>query len=550
MGPTGDNLQETIKIGAVDGPEFKKMVAAATAWLEQNSPTINALNVFPVPDGDTGTNMLLTMQSAVQEINSSPDQSLSGVAQAVAHGSLMGARGNSGVILSQILRGVAKSLASAQSMGPGEFAAALDEGSRTAYKGVIQPVEGTILTVVREAASAAQEAAGEGRDLVGVLEKTVEASRHSVARTPLLLDVLREAGVVDAGGQGLHVILDAFLRYLKGEEMEMAEIPEAVPAAHLTGPSDGKMEWGYCTEFMIQGEGLDYPEIRDHISAMGNSALIVGDESLIRVHVHTFDPGEILTYATALGTLHKVKIDNMQDQHHKYLVIGQEAGKAPTPAPPCGVVVVAAGEGFRKVFESLGAQSIVPGGQTMNPSTQELLQAVESAPSPEIILLPNNKNILLAAQEAVKMSKKKVALVPTTSIPQGIAALIALQNEKDLEANRQTMEKAVQEVETIEVTRAVRATALDGKKIKEGEIIALRNDKLAAVGKDIPPVIKETLHPLADQDFEIVTLYYGSGVEKEDAEALANKLRGWYPRWQVECIPGGQPHYPYIIAVE
>jgi len=531
-----------------DGQNLMQMLATATAWLEKHAVAINALNVFPVPDGDTGTNMLLTMQAALEEIGNASQGSLGSIAQAAAYGALMGARGNSGVILSQLLRGIANSLDKKQSFGPLEFARAMAEASTMAYKAVIRPVEGTMLTVSKDAAKAAMAATQEGEDLLTVLEKTVEAAKESVARTPTLLDVLREAGVVDAGGQGLFIILDGILRSLKGEAIEMKEPTEMVPAEL---PEEAEMEWGYCTEFILQGKELNLAEVREKIASFGDSALAVGDERVIKVHVHTLDPGQVLSYASSLGVLSNIKIDNMQEQHREFLVLGEEAAKAAAEEiEGIATVAVAWGDGLIRVFESLGVKSIVPGGQTMNPSTQELLEAVETLPAKEVIILPNNENIFLAAEQAQKLSRKKVVVVPTATIPQGIGALLAFDKEADLETNTQNMERAIAAIHTVEVTTAVRPAKINGIKIKKGQIIALLNGHLAASGEKIEEVVRQALEKLGGDQYEIITLYYGEDTPLQAAESLADEIRRWYPEQEVECIEGGQPYYHYIISVE
>jgi len=531
-----------------DGQDLKRMLATATAWLEKHAVAINALNVFPVPDGDTGTNMLLTMRAALKEIENASQTSLDSVVQGAAYGALMGARGNSGVILSQLLRGIANSLDKKRTFGSLEFAQAMVEASTMAYKGIIRPVEGTMLTVSKDAAQTAMAAAQEGEDLLTVLEKTVEAAKESVARTPTLLDVLREAGVVDAGGQGLFIILDGILRCLKGESIEMKEPTEMVPAEL---PEEAEMEWGYCTEFILQGKDLNLAEVRQKIASFGDSALAVGDERAIKVHVHTFNPGQVLSYASGLGVLSNIKIDNMQEQHREFLVLGEEAAKAAAEEiEGIATVAVVWGNGLVQVFESLGIKSVVPGGQTMNPSTQELLEALETLPAKEVIILPNNENIFLAAEQAQKLSSKKVVVVPTTTIPQGIGALLAFDKEADLETNAQNMEKVMAAIQTVEVTTAVRRAKINGIKIKKGQIIALLNGHLAASGEKIEEVVHETLGKLGADQYEIITLYHGEETPLQAAESLADEIRRWYPEQEVECIDGGQPYYYYIISVE
>jgi len=538
-----------------NGQDLKRILQAGTVWLEKHASTINALNVFPVPDGDTGTNMLLTMRAALEEINSAPDDSAASVAQAAAHGALMGARGNSGVILSQMFRGIASSLKGKKQFDGADFAQALTEGSATAYKGVIKPVEGTILTVGREAAEAAQSAANDGvQDFTLVMERTVVGARDSLARTPLLLKVLRDAGVVDAGGQGLYTILEGGLRHLRGEPMETGEFVEAVRSAAARAPVEGTMEWGYCTEFILQGKGLDLEEIKRRISAWGDSALIVGDDSTIKVHVHTFRPGDVIGYASAKGTLHDIKIDNMQDQHREYMVMGDD-GSPPQPpeeeaANGVAIVAVVSGEGLCRVFSSLGVTAIVPGGQTMNPSTQELLRAIDSSNERNVIVLPNNDNVVLAAEKAKELSQKNVIVVPSETVPQGISALLAFNYQADLQKNAEAMNEATHAVQTAEITRAIRSASVNGLRVKEGEFIGLVDGDLTASGKAIEAVASQVLQQMDAADNEIITAYYGEEVTEAQANELVKNLRERYPDQEWELIAGGQPHYHYIVSVE
>lgn len=548
-----DTAREPRPMSSCNGRELKLLLHAGTVWLERHASSINAMNVFPVPDGDTGTNMLLTMQAALTEIETVPDDSAAAVAQATAHGALMGARGNSGVILSQLLRGLASGLKERAQFDGADFASALAEGSTTAYKGVIKPVEGTILTVGREAAEAAQAAVDEGvRDFLPVLERVVVAASDSVARTPTLLNVLREAGVVDAGGQGLYVILEGGLRYLKGEPMEMAEAPDPVPAVVGTAPVEGEMEWGYCTEFIVQGQGLDLEEIQERITAWGDSALVVGDEQTVKVHVHTFRPGEVIGFASSKGTLHNVKIDNMQDQHREYLVMGEDVDTAGAEeeVDGVGIVAVVSGPGLRRVFTSLGVRTIVPGGQTMNPSTQELLQAVEATKQKGVIVLPNNGNVLLAAQKAKELSQKNVVVVPSETIPQGISALLSFNHQADLEKNAAAMERAMQGVQTAEITRAIRSVKINSLEVEEGEIIGLLNGDLTASGETVEDVALQMLEQMDASEQEIITLYYGEDVTQSQAEELVDRVRERYPDLEWELVNGRQPHYYYIISAE
>jgi DAK2 domain fusion protein YloV len=434
-----------------------------------------------------------------------------------------------------------------------DFAAALNEASITAYKGVIKPVEGTILTVGREAAEAAQALVEEGQvDFLPVLERVVAAAKDSVARTPLLLDVLRDAGVVDAGGQGLFVILEGGLKHMRGEPVEALEAVEemALPVEGLT--SEREKEWGYCTEFMIKGQDLNLEEVKERMIAWGDSVLVVGDEHTTKVHVHTFRPGEVIGYASSKGTLHDIKIDNMQDQHREYLVMAEEATPVPSAEEMSGIatVVVASGAGLRRVFESLGVGTIVPGGQTMNPSTQELLQAIEKAGSRDVVVLPNNGNVLLAAQKASELSQKNVVVVPSETIPQGISALLSFNYQADLEKNAQAMEKAAQSVQTAEVTRAIRSVKINGLEVEEGEIIGLLNGDLTASGKTIEEVVSQILEHMDAAQYEIITVYYGEDATQSQAEDLVRHMKEKYSEQEWEIVDGGQPHYWYIISAE
>jgi DAK2 domain fusion protein YloV len=541
-----------------NGQELKGILTTATALLEQNARAINALNVFPVPDGDTGTNMLLTMKAALAEIATSPSHSAGEIAHRVAHGALMGARGNSGVILSQLLRGFARVLDKKDKFGAVDLAAALKEASTTAYQGIIKPVEGTILTVSRDAATAALAAAQETDDLLAVLEKTAAAAQASVARTPTLLAVLRESGVVDAGGQGYFIILEGAARYLRGEKIEMA-----LPATPTTGaelallPIEGEVKYGYCTEFILQGQDLNYDEVRRQITSMGDSAIVVGDEYLIRVHVHTFDPGQVLSYATSKGILRKIKIDNMEEQHREWLGLPLPQ-KTDAPRQPAavevlsniGVVAVAPGPGLTRVFESLGVSAVVSGGQTMNPSTEELLKAINGLQADNVIVLPNNQNIILAAQQTRQLTDKHVFVVASRTVPQGIAAMLALNYQTDAESNARSMEQALNNVQTAEITRAVRSVQINGMAVTEGAIIGLLNGDLTATGDDMQLVIDQMLAQMKAGEAEIITIYHGVEVTPAEAQALAEHIREAYPGPEVEVIEGGQPYYHYILSAE
>ncbi|MGB2814184.1 MAG: DAK2 domain-containing protein, partial [Dehalococcoidales bacterium] len=474
------------QISSISGQELREMFAAATGWLEKSSADIDALNVFPVPDGDTGTNMLLTMRSTIEEAYRAPDHSASAVAHAMAQGALMGARGNSGVILSQILRGLAQSLSEKESLSATDLASALQESSAMAYKGLSNPVEGTMLTVIRDIATAVgAEAADNGGDMIAAMETAVNAAGESVANTPNLLDVLRQAGVVDAGGQGLHTIFDGALRYLRGEmeQMRFRKPQIIVTDLHATKLPQmiaaDEVPYGYCTEFLLKGEKLETDKIRKKLEKKGESLIVVGDNSAARVHIHTIEPGDVISYAGGLGTLHQVSIRNMDEQHHDYLEMQKDRG----PAVDTAIVAVVAGDGLSDVFTSLGVTVIVPGGQTMNPSTKDLLQAVDEAAADKAIILPNNKNIVATANQVQSLTEKKIEVVPTTTIPQGVAALLAFDYEANLESNIQIMTRAITAVKTIEICRAVRSAKLGDLNIKKKQPIGFLDGDMVAVGE-------------------------------------------------------------------
>ena len=531
-----------------DGRDLNGMFNAATRWLERSAQSINALNVFPVPDGDTGINMLLTMRAAIEEASRNSNGSATAVAQAMARGSLMGARGNSGVILSQIFRGLAHGLDGKRTFSAHDFANALAESADFAYKGVTKPVEGTILTVIREAATAAQaKSSSNNTDMLSVMETVVEEAKASVARTPTLLPVLRQAGVVDAGGQGLYVVFEGALRYLRGEPEEAGPAdtaPVANPIITAQNPAE-KVQYGYCTEFLLHGKALNPEAIREKLITLGESVLVVGDEAMIRVHLHTFDPGIALSYAAALGTLQQVKVENMDDQHQDFL-----AAKPQQPIGNVSTIAVASGEGLIQVFYSVGATIVVSGGETMNPSVQELLQAVEAAHSDKVVILPNNANIVMAARQVPELTKKKVEVVPTETIPQGIAALLVFNYEADLETNVAAMNTAISTVHSGEVTTAVRSMSLNGMTVKEGQAIAFLDGELVVADDNMPQVVHKLLDKVDVGQAGLVTIYYGADTEYAEAERIGESVREKYPALEVEVVAGEQPHYNYIVSVE
>jgi hypothetical protein len=419
-----------------------------------------------------------------------------------------------------------------------------------AYKGVIKPVEGTILTVARESAEAAVVAAASSKDLTFVLEQVVHEARRSVTRTPTLLAVLAEAGVVDAGGQGLFIILEGMLRYAKGEDVTVDSALDDEMDLHALQP-DSEEGYGYDIQFVIQGEALDVDEIRDTIASMGDSALVVGDMRVVKVHVHSPEPGTPLNYGASVGSISRVIVENMQEQYQEFILSKAQRPAAPSePLSRIGTVVVAPGPGLQTVFESLGASVVVAGGQTMNPSTEQLLKAVDGTPTDEVIILPNNKNIVMAAEQAASLSNKKVEVVRTITVPQGISALLALNYQAGLADNVRIMTEAAGSLETAEITTAVRSVQIDGIDVQEGEVIGLVNGKLRAKGATADEVVLLALEEIGADEYEIVTLYHGETIGADEAQMLADEILQRYPEQEVEVVDGGQPHYHYILSAE
>lgn len=554
--------QRQRRISVFDGQDLKKAMMGGAAWLAEHRDAINALNVFPVPDGDTGSNMSATMQAAMRAIESSEETSAGVLAAKLAHGALLGARGNSGVILSQILRGVAQGLDKKQTFTASDLANAMQAAQQLAYRAVLKPVEGTILTVVRETAGAAQASAGRGDDLVTLVQEMVMAARLAVAHTPDLLPTLKQAGVVDSGGQGFCTILEGIWRYVRGEATQGMTAPAVVSAfpaiaAELVGKK-GRVqieeEFGYEVVFLLRGERLDVEGIRQRIIDMGGvSTVVAGDEKMLKVHTHTEWPGKILDYGVSIGSLLDINIENLQEQSLTYAA-ESEAEHALDDAQPLtqqiATVAVVSGPGFEKVFEGLGVSSIVPGGQTMNPSTEELLAAVEAVPAQQVILLPNNSNVILSARQVPGLCQKDIYIVPTDTMPQGIAALIRFNFASDFEANCQAMTEAATSIHTAEITTAVRSVQIGGVRVREGDYIGLVDGNLTIAGPDIQRVIRETLQRMDIQNFEIVTLYYGEGVTAQEAEETARRIKQLYSKLEIEVVDGGQPHYAYILSAE
>jgi DAK2 domain fusion protein YloV len=531
------------------GQSFKRVLKAASRWLERHAAAVNAINVFPVPDGDTGTNMLLTMNAALMELEHLPDDSISEISKAVAHGALMGARGNSGVILSQILRGFAHSLDGKTTLSAQDFAKAAEEAHDTAFRGVINRVPGTILDVAREAARAAREKSMQTDNLCDVISQVVATAQLTNALTQEQNPVLKQAGVVDAGGQGLVYLLEGALRYLQGESVDIDADMEA--AVDLKSPSGvGEEGYGYDVQFLIKGEDLDVGEIRTAINAMGESTLVVGDSHLVKVHVHVHNPGVPIGYGVSKGIISDVVVENMQEQYQEFLMARARSTVATEDATDIATICVAPGDGLRRVFESFGASAIVRGGQTMNPSTQEILEAIEGVNAQKVLVLPNNSNVILAARQAADLSRKQVIVVPTKTIPQGISAMIAFNYQADLETNAEIMEQRAREPYTIEVTYAVRSTHVNGLDVREGDVIGLLDDQLVAAGQDYAAVVLDVLERISTEEYDVVTIYFGQDATQEEADTLADRIVRVYPNLEKEVHEGGQAHYRHIISLE
>lgn len=538
-----------MKYTALNAEELRSMLMAGAAVLGRHKEEVNSLNVFPVPDGDTGTNMNLTVEAANREMAKKSGATIKDIAEALSLGSLMGARGNSGVILSQIFRGLARGLAEAESITPSVFAAALQLGVDTAYKAVIKPVEGTILTVVK---GAAREAAKHARaeDVNIFMEQVLKAAQATLARTPEQLPVLKQAGVVDAGGKGLCYIFEGWLDYLEGRKVVAVEAEVGIEPVTAQAIDATDLEYSYCTEFLVQGNNLDEQVFRRELSEHGDSLVVVGAAGLIKVHIHTNNPGLVLDFALSQGReLQDIKIDNMRYQHRETLISPEPSVVEPPKLN--GVVTVAAGAGMEEIFASIGADYIVPGGQTMNPSTEDFLRAIEEANAERIIILPNNKNILMAAEQAAEVATKPTVVIPTATIPQGLTALLNYSaEEQDLERLQAAMVEGLSRVKTGQVTYAVRDSVFDGRPIAEGSILGLADGKIAVVTQSIAETTLSLVAAMADDDTDLITLFYGEDIASEAAEKIAADLKTEYPEREIELHPGGQPVYYFIIAIE
>lgn len=540
----------------ITGPILKDMVLSAAVFLDNNKSALDALNVFPVPDGDTGTNMSLTMMSAAKEVRALNTVNVTSVANALSIGALKGARGNSGVILSQIFRGFAKALeGETEYIEAEKFAKAMELGSEAAYKAVMKPKEGTILTVAREMAKAAREQANAGGNMLLLIDGVLDQGEKTLAKTPEMLPILKEAGVVDAGGKGLLTIYRGFKMALDGEEVtaDTLELPAEKPAAEAPGKVAEGLQYTYCTEFFIKNvfdyvSLSDLDKFRDKLMRIGDCVLVVGDLQLIKVHVHTNMPGKVLQIALRLGELSGLKIDNMKEQHNELSF--QFAPDGPVEMKEMAVVAVAAGKGIEAILKDAGADTIVEGGQTMNPSAEDIAKAVSAAPSNNVFVLPNNKNIILAAESASELSDKKIYVVPSKSVPQGISALLAFNPDYSTEENFERMKKAAGSVKTGQVTRAIRTTKVNGYDIREGDYIGIFDGDIVCSGDDIESIPLALLNKIVKPDDCVISIFYGEDIPEDKAVKFEQTVRGAFPDCDVEMHYGGQPVYYYLFSVE
>lgn len=544
---------------------FRKMFLAGAANLEAKKEFINELNVFPVPDGDTGTNMTLTIMSAAKEVQSLENADMLTIAKAISSGSLRGARGNSGVILSQLLRGFTKEIREHKEIDAVILAKACERATATAYKAVMKPKEGTILTVAKGISRKAEELAETTEDLEVFIPEVIKYAEEVLAQTPEMLPVLKEAGVVDSGGQGLleviHGAYDAFL----GKEIDYAAI-EASGGTKMVKPSqqaEADIKFGYCTEFIIMTEkeftDKNEAEFKAYLESIGDSIVCVADDDIVKIHVHTNDPGLAIQKALTYGQLSRMKIDNMREEHQEKLIkdaekaAAQQASekKKKEPRKPVGFIAVSIGEGMNEIFRELGADYIIEGGQTMNPSTDDMLSAIDEVNADHIFILPNNKNIILAANQAQSLTDDKdIIVIPTKTVPQGITAIISYMPEADVDTNIEALEEAIKNVKTGQVTYAVRDTHIDDKEIHEGDIMGIGDRGILAVGQSVEETTKEMLAQLVDEESELISLYFGQDVLEEDAENFAQEVAELYPDVDVDVHMGGQPIYYYVLSVE
>ncbi|MGO2917961.1 MAG: DAK2 domain-containing protein [Leuconostoc falkenbergense] len=556
--------------------EFGKMINAASAALAANADKINKLNVFPVPDGDTGTNMSLSMASGAQYERDALETNIGALAKATSKGLLMGARGNSGVILSQIFRGFANSMADKETLSARDLADALMAGAQIAYKSVMKPTEGTILTVIREAASKANKVANQTDDVVELMAAVEDAAQKALNSTPDLLPVLKEVGVVDSGGQGLVFVLQAFYQVLSGdfneEDMKApdnAELDQMVKELHAGAQANSNLDpadikYGYCTEVMVQiGKGttydheFDYDEFYKHLAQLGDSLLVINDDEIVKVHVHTENPGEVITWGTHFGSLVKVKVDNMRDQQQA-VIDAQREDEAQTakisemtkPAPETAVIAIAAGEGVAKLFKSLGVHTVISGGQTMNPSTADIVDAIKASGANQAVVLPNNSNIFMAAEQAVDLADVPVQVVKTRTVQQGLTAMMGYNPEAEASENASAMSDMIADVKSAQITQAVRDTTLNGVEIHNGDWMGIIDGDIQIVADTSEAAAEQSVEKMLDDDSEIVTIIFGADTKEKAANKLAKSVSAIDEDLEIEIHDGGQPLYPFLISVE
>jgi len=540
----------------LDGQDLKTLIEASLIWLKTNQQTVNALNVYPIPDGDTGTNMVLTMQAAFNEITASGERNIGKMAHAIARGALMGARGNSGVILSQLWRGFARALDNLETMDSLTFVRALGEAKITAYKGVVRPVEGTILTVAKDVAQSTETVFKDKKEILDILETAVQAADESVKRTPDLLPVLKSAGVVDAGGKGLFYILEGMLRYAKEMSLETPVTTVQPLSSLVLDNSLEEIEPGQDYEIVVDfrpNQPFDLDNFYANLSAMGTSIQVGEGEGIYRMHIHVADDrlNEPIEYIRSVGTLVKSATENLRVQVEAQAKgTNQKIQLTPVEGGQIAVVAVAPGSGIAGIFASLGAAGIIEGGQTMNPSTEDILRSFEHLPTDKIIILPNNKNIILAAESAVGLTDKRVVVIPSKSIPQGLSAILRMAPEGDLEKVCKEMKRALTEVETGEITTATRSVELNSVQVREGEVIALYNGELVFSSTSVEDACKGLLERANLDNHERITLFYGAGFDKPDVDHLAEQIQAQYAEMEIEVHEGGQPHYQLIISIE
>ncbi len=546
---------------SLDGIKFAEMVQAGSSHLAQNAEYVDSLNVFPVPDGDTGTNMNLSMTSGAKETAANKVANIGKTAQALSKGLLMGARGNSGVILSQLFRGFGKAVEKETELDAVKFAQAFQSGVETAYKAVMKPVEGTILTVARVAAEKAVEVAKTEEDIVVIMEQTLAAAKEALAKTPDLLPVLKEVGVVDSGGQGLVFVYEGFAASLKGEAIpaptKIDSIDDLVNAEHHKAQDfmdTSEIVYGYCTEFMVRFEDDKKPfnesEFREDMSHFGDSLLVISDDEVVKIHVHSETPGKVISYGQQYGSLVKVKVDNMRLQHTAIVGEDHKTAKKEVKKQPYAIVTVAMGEGVAQLLESVGASYVIEGGQTMNPSTEDIVNAIKEVGAEKVLILPNNKNIVMAAEQATELLDIEAAVVPTKTIPQGMSAILAFNPELSVEENKKHMTAAYANVKSGQITFAVRDTSIDGVEIHKNDFMAIKEGQIIQATPSLKVASEILVSDMVDEDSEIVTVLYGEDVEKQTVDEYVEFIEQKYPDVEVEVHDGKQPLYPYIISVE